>query len=173
MGNATFFLRFKAFMFDYILIFSYLSLLVIVNVFIFPSLQTWFNGSLYIAQFAGFLMVTLPVSLYFIICDSVIGKQSYGKRKVGIKVVTNQGDSPSVIVSIVRVAFKFLPWELSHFLTYRLVSIGNAEVPLLYSSIGAIIYILIFAYILTAIFTRKKQSIYDLITKTQVIYKSK
>ena len=53
-------------------------------------------------------MVTLPVSLYFIICDSVIGKQSYGKRKVGIKVVTNQGDSPSVIVSIIRVALKFL-----------------------------------------------------------------
>jgi uncharacterized RDD family membrane protein YckC len=173
MRNATFLLRFKAFMFDYILIFAYLSLLVVVNIFIFPSLQSWFNSSLYIAQFAGFLMVTLPISLYFIICDSVIGKQSYGKRKVGIKVVTNQGDSPSVILSIVRVGLKFLPWELSHFLVYRLASIGDTGVPLVYTSIGAIIYILMFAYILTAIFTSKKQSIYDLITKTQVIYESK
>ena len=130
MENATFLLRFKAFMFDYILIFVYLSLLVVVNVFILPSLQSWFIGSLYIAQFAGFLMVTLPISLYFIIFDSVLGKQSYGKRKVGIKVVTNQGESPSVILSIVRVALKFLPWELSDFLTYRLASIGNTEVPL-------------------------------------------
>ena len=54
MGNATFFLRFKAFMFDYILIFAYLSLLVIVNVFIFPSLQSLFNGSLYLAQLQAF-----------------------------------------------------------------------------------------------------------------------
>ena len=118
-------------------------------------------------------MVTLPVSLYFIICDSVIEKQSYGKRKVGIKVVTNQGDSPSVIVSIIRVALKFLPWELSHFLVHRLASIGDADVPLSYICIGVIIYILMFAYILTTIFTSRKQSLYDLLTKTQVIYKSK
>lgn len=173
MENATFLLRFKAFIFDYILIFAYLSLLVVLNVFIFPSIQSWFNKSLILAQFIGFLMVTLPVSLYFIIFDSVIGKQSYGKRKAGIKVVTNQGDSPSFIASIVRVALKFLPWELSHFLIYRLVSMGDEKVPLLYTSIGAIIYILMFAYILTAIFTSKKQSIYDLITKTQVIYEAR
>ena len=95
------------------------------------------------------------------------------KEKLELKWLPIKVNHHLSYVSIVRVALKFLPWELSHFLTYRLASIGNTEVPLLYTSIGAIIYILMFAYILTAIFTSKKQSIYDLITKTQVIYESK
>ena len=34
--NATFIIRFKAFLIDYILIFAYLALLVVMNVFLFP-----------------------------------------------------------------------------------------------------------------------------------------
>lgn len=156
-------------MIDYLLILGYLILLVILNVFLFPSMQNWFKGSLFVAQFAGFLMVTFPVSIYFIICDSVLGHQSFGKRKVGIKVVNESGGSPTLFRSIFRVMLKFLPWELSHFLVYRLVMIGENEVPISYSVIGGIIYSLMFAYILTAILTKKKQSLYDLISKTQVV----
>ena len=71
--NATFIMRFKAFMLDYLLIFAYLSVLAVFNIFVFPSIQSLFINSLVVAQFTGFLMVTLPVSLYFIISDSVLG----------------------------------------------------------------------------------------------------
>ena len=95
--NASFLLRFKAFIIDYILIFIYLVGLFIVSIFLFPSLQRFFTGSLVVAQFTGFLLVTFPVSLYFIISDSNIGEQSFGKRKAGIKVVGTNGEALSML----------------------------------------------------------------------------
>lgn len=167
--NASFLLRFKAFLMDYSLILSYLAVLFIFSVFLFPSLQELFNGSLIVAQFTGFLMLTFPVSLYFIVGDSKIGGQSFGKRKTGIKVVGKDGQAISVLHAVFRTILKFLPWELSHFLVYRLVYIGDGKVPVTYILIGGLIYALIFAYILTTIFTKKKQSLYDIMAKTQVV----
>ncbi|SEH76837.1 hypothetical protein SAMN05192559_1041, partial [Halobacillus karajensis] len=64
---------------------------------------------------------------------------------------------------------KFLPWELSHFFVYRLIYIGDGEVPFTQYLLAGLIYVLIFAYILTAVFTRKKQSLYDIVSKTHVV----
>lgn len=166
--HASFLLRFKAFLFDYILIFSYIVLLILMNVLIFPQIQQLFIGNVVVAQFFGFLFITLPVSLYFIICDSKLVGQTWGKRKVGIRVVNSKGEAVSVPRMIIRVTIKFLPWELSHFLVYRLVYI-EGPVPLLYMGIGGTIYALMAAYILTVIFAKKKQSVYDLISNTYVI----
>lgn len=167
--NATFLLRFKAFMIDYIFILVYLALLFVINVFLFPSLQAFFNGSLIVAQVTGFLMVTFPASLYFIVFDSPIGGQSIGKRKTGIQVVYKNGEAITLFRATFRTVLKFLPWELSHFLVYRLVYIGDGEIPLSYYLVGGLIYTLMFAYILTAIFTKKKQSLYDILAGTEVV----
>ncbi len=167
--NATFIMRFKAFMLDYLLIFAYLIVLAIFNIFVFPSVQSLFSNSLVVAQFTGFLMVTLPVSLYFIISDSVLGKQSIGKRFMGIKVVNESNESLSILQSVFRTIVKFLPWELSHYLVYRLIYLGDAEVPIRYYAIGGIIYGLMLAYILTALFSKRKKSLYDMVVETQVI----
>ena len=167
--NASFFTRFKAFLFDYILIFAYIVLLIVISVFIFPPVQQLFIGSVVFAQFFGFLIITLPVSLYFIICDSKLVGQTWGKKKMGIRVVNNRGEAISVPQMIFRVVLKFLPWELSHYLVYRLMYLGDEPFPLIYTVIGCVIYALMIAYILTAIFTKKKQSLYDIIAKTYVI----
>src|SRR3954470_13432108 len=127
--DATFLLRFKAFMIDYVLILVYGAVLFILNVFLFPSLQSFFHDSPIVAQFTGFLMVTFPVSLYFIISDSKIGGQSLGKRKTGIRVVGKNGEALSLLQITFRTILKFLPWELSHFLVYRLMYIGDGKVP--------------------------------------------
>ncbi len=156
-------------MFDYLLIFAYLIVLAILNIFLFPSVQNLFSESLVVAQVTGFIMVTLPVSLYFIMSDSVIGGQSFGKKYIGIKVVNEKEEPLSLLHAICRNVLKFLPWELSHYLVYRLIYLGDAEVPFKYYIIGGIIYALMFAYILTAIFTKRKKSLYDIVVKTQVI----
>ncbi|WP_099361082.1 RDD family protein [Fredinandcohnia onubensis] len=166
---ASFRLRFKAFMIDYIIILAYLVVLIITSVFLFPSLQELFKGSVVVAQLSGFIMVTLPVSLYFIISDSKIVGQSFGKRKSGIKVVRESGEAVSFLQMAFRTILRFLPWELSHFLVYRLMYIGDGGVPFAYTMIGGLIYALMFAYILTCIFTKKKQSLYDLLAKTYVV----
>ena len=166
--NASFLLRFYAFFIDYIIIFLYLIFIFIIG-FLFPSIQELFKGPVIIAQLTGFLLVTLPVSLYFIIGDSFFDKQTIGKKRARIRVIRNNGEAVSGLRMVFRTLLKFLPWELSHFLVFRLVHIGNGEVPLSYYLIGILIYALIFLYILTAIFTKRKQSIYDILTKTQVV----
>lgn len=163
--NAGFLLRFKAFLIDYLLLLGYGVLLVIFNVFLFPQVQNLFAGSLWLAQFTGFVMVTIPISIYFIVSDSLFNGQSYGKRKMRIRTVTEGGSGVSVARAFFRTILKFLPWELSHYLVYRLVALENQEMPVIYIILGSFIYFLIFLYILTAIFTKRKQSFYDLVAK--------
>ncbi|CAG9623193.1 RDD family protein [Sutcliffiella rhizosphaerae] len=169
--NATFLQRFKAFMIDYLVIALYLVLIFILSMFLFPPLQQLFTGSLIVAQISGFFLATLPVSLYFIISDSVIGKQSLGKRKIGIQVVDIHLKALSIKQMTFRTILKFLPWEMSHFLVYWLVNIGESEIPLHLYLLGGLIYVLIFTNILSAIFTKKKQSLYDIMTNSFVITK--
>lgn len=135
---AGFWLRLKAFAVDYLLIFGYLLLVLIVSLFLIPSLQDLFQDSRLTAQLLGFLMVTLPVSLYFIITDSRIGKGSFGKRKMRIRVVDANNRSISVSRAIFRTALKFLPWELSHFMAYRMIYLGDGDIQLLDYLIGGI-----------------------------------
>ncbi|KGP71264.1 RDD family protein [Pontibacillus yanchengensis] len=166
---ATFLSRLKAFFIDYLLILMYLVLLILVSVFIIPDVQKLFQGSLLLAQGFGFLLVTLPVSLYFAIADSVVGGASLGKRKVGIQVVGREGTAVSVLHSLFRTALKFLPWELSHFLVYRMIEVGDGETPVMYFVLGGLIYAWIFANVIAVVFTKRKQSIYDLVVRTRVL----
>src|SRR4051812_26379220 len=103
---ASILLRFKAFLWDYILIFLYMILLFVLSVFLFPSIQNLFTGSPASSQFFGFMLITFPVSLYFIISDSEIGRQSFGKRKVRIQVVGENEESVSVFRLTVRTIMK-------------------------------------------------------------------
>ncbi|PYZ96408.1 hypothetical protein CR205_11835 [Alteribacter lacisalsi] len=167
--SASLIIRFKAFMIDYSIIIIYLLLLLVTSVFLYPQIQYVFTGSPATAQLAGFLLVTMPVSVYFIVGDSAMGGQTFGKRAVEIRTVTEAGEPVSVFRAIVRTALKFLPWELSHFLVYRLMYLEDTSVPIVYYILGGTIYALMFAYILTAIFTRKKQTLYDLIVQTKVV----
>lgn len=169
MPTAGTWIRLKAFTLDYLWIFLYLCLVVLLTMVAAPGIQDYFNGSVWVAQFAGFLLVTLPVSLYFAIGDSVLFQGTYGKRKMGIQVVDVHGQPTGVLRSAVRVIFKFLPWELSHFLVYRLAGLGEGEFPLYLMLIGSLVYLLIFVYILTAIFSKENRSLYDRLSGTKVI----
>lgn len=55
------------------------------------------------------------------------------------------------------------------FLDYRLVYIGDGEIPFTYYLSGGLIYTLMFAYILAGTFTKKKQSPYDIVARTMVV----
>ena len=165
--EASFLQRMKAFLIDYLFILCYIAFLLVVSLFLFPPIRQLFLGPQWLAQLGGFLLLTLPVALYFIISDSTIGGQSFGKSKMGIKVVGINGKSVSVIHMIGRTILKLLPWELSHYLVYRLMNIE--DVPLHDYVIGSLIYMLVFGNILAATFTKKKQSLYDIILQTRVI----
>ena len=166
---AGLWLRLKAFAFDYLLIFGYMMVLLIFSVFLMPSIQGWFQDSQLTAQLAGFFLLTLPISLYFIFSDSRMGSQSFGKWRVGIRVVDENNRPISVFRAFCRTSLKFLPWELSHLMAYRMIYLRTGEVLLMDYLVGGLIYILILLYIYTTIFTKNKQSVYDRLTKTYVV----
>lgn len=78
---AGLWLRFQAFAADYLLIFGYLLLVMVVSLFLIPSLQELFQASPGKAQLTGFLLVTLPVSLYFVVTDSRLGGNRWANAK--------------------------------------------------------------------------------------------
>ncbi|MDF2670863.1 MAG: hypothetical protein K0R67_3169 [Paenibacillus sp.] len=166
---ATFIQRLKAFLLDYMLILLYLGLVVVISVFIFPQIQQLFTHSPILSQLYGFLIVTLPITLYFVIMDCRLGGQSFGKRKLNIRVVAQSGQPLSVPHSLVRTVIKFTPWELSHFLIHRLTALGEQPVPVGTIMIGVLVYGSIFTFILTAIFSREKRALYDMIVRTRVV----
>ena len=68
-----------------------------------PSGQLW-----------GFLLTTLPTTLYFGLSESSRRQGTLGKAKAGVKVVDRNGGRLSRGRGIVRAALKFVPWELGH-----------------------------------------------------------
>lgn len=164
-------LRLKAFLLDYIWILLYLGFVLLLSMVLLPEIQGLFTGPLAIAQLAGFLLVTVPVSLYFAIGDSKRFEGTFGKQKMGIRVVEASGNPVGLLRSFWRVALKFLPWELSHFLVYRLIYLDDGAVPLQLMIIGGLVYALMFAYILSAFFSKEKRSVYDVLSGTRVIRK--
>ncbi|WP_033540971.1 RDD family protein [Planococcus sp. CAU13] len=169
MSSAGVWIRLKAFTLDYILVFLYLCFILLVTTVLVPGLQNYFTGPLGIAQLTGFLLVTLPISLYFAIGDSALFNGTFGKRKMRIQAVDRDERPIGLLRSIFRIFLKFLPWELSHFLVYRLVHLGEGEFPLYLMLIGGLIYLLIFAYILSAIFSKENRSLYDRLSGTKVL----
>ncbi len=171
MAAAGIWIRLKAFLWDYLWIGLYLMLLALVTVFAVPDIQGLFQGSLLMAQLAGFLLVTMPVSLYFAVFDSRHFRGSFGKRKMKIQVAGSNGKTVGLMRSAVRTALKFTPWELSHFLVYRLVENGEKSIPAIWMWVGAGIYGLLFLYILSALLSKEKRALYDWLSGTKVIKK--
>ncbi|ANU11413.1 RDD domain-containing protein [Planococcus antarcticus DSM 14505] len=97
-------------------------------------------------------------------CDIYVGK-----RKTRIRVADENNRPVSFYRSTFRIALKFLPWELSHFMAYRMIYLEDGErLPLDYL-IGGLVYALILLYVLITIFTKNKQSFYNRLTKTCVV----
>nr|WP_258048450.1 RDD family protein [Planococcus sp. CP5-4_YE] len=171
MLAAGVWVRLKAFMLDYIGIVLYLLMVAVLTVFIAPEIQNLFQSSLGIAQLTGFLLVTLPISLYFAVFDARHFSGTFGKKKMKLQVVGLEGKGIGIVRSFIRVAFKFLPWELSHFLVYRLVQAEEESIPLSLSITGGSIYGLMILYIATAFFSKQKRTFYDFLSGTKVIKK--
>lgn len=66
------------------------------------------------AQGIGFLTMTVPVGLYFAVCESSIARASLGKRVLGLIVSGETGERLSFGSAVLRNAIKFAPWEFGH-----------------------------------------------------------
>ena len=125
--------RLTAFALDYLPIFAYLSALVAVGSFLgraYPDVAATTFGRPTTAQAVGFILVTLPVGLYFALSEASPRQATWGKRRRGLRVVGPHGDRPSLGRSAARTALKFVPWELAHGGVWGLTLAGDAPAPL-------------------------------------------
>ncbi len=159
--------RIIAFLFDFLIIFAYILILFGIGV----GVVTITNGKLLLASaiilnVVAFVVLVLPVILYFTLQESSSRQATWGKRRARIKVTNAQGARINIWQSFVRSAFKFLPWQLAHISVIYLY-FGNHS-PIF--GIGALVSQgLVIIYIISLWLGKKHQTPYDWIAGTYVV----
>lgn len=119
---------------------------------------------LFAGYFAGFTL------LHY--CGFMDWQAIVRPRKFRIRVADGNHQAISACRAILWTALKFLPWELSHFMAYRMIYLGDGNALLMDYVIGGLVYTMILLYILMTIFTKNKQSLYDRLAKIYVVKSS-
>lgn len=115
------------------------------------------------AQAQAFLMLTLPVLLYFIILESVGRKATFGKSITRIEVT---GSRHQVVV---RNLLKFAPWEIAHTAIWHGMPIPFASEP---TALGLALFGLslsLAGLYLVTLFIGEKTVLYDRLAGTNVV----
>ncbi len=167
---AGFWQRTKAFVFDYLVIAVYLIALTLLFLLINSlfNISSWLLADRVRAQVSAFLILTLPVTLYFAISESSIKQATWGKQKVGLVVTDHNRDRISFLRSLARTALKFIPWEISHTLIWQLSFYPQADT--IWINFGfMLVYVLIGLNIASLVIAKTNQTIYDFLSGTYVI----
>lgn len=166
---APFKLRIYAFLLDYLMIAMYGIFIVGTVSLLFKSLLTpLFSDSPVIAQLTGFLMITLPISLYFILCERSKWQGTWGKKKIRIRIVDNNGQRIKLGRSVIRTTIKLLPWEVAHFGIWRLMLPTNISETTIFVILYAVNFTII-VYLIIPLTNKRKKNVYDWIARTEVI----
>ena len=167
---AGFLQRITAFLLDYVIILIYLTAITVLMWLLNSLFST--NDLLFAdrvrAQFVAFLLLTLPVALYFTISESSNQQATWGKQRVGLKVTDYNGERIGLWKSLARTLLKFIPWELSHTLIWELSFSPQTDDVLIYYGFG-FVYLLVGLNVASIFLTKKHQTIYDLLAKTYVV----
>ena len=167
---AGFWTRAGAFALDYIIILGYLLGLFLISLLInamFDASQ-WLFADRIRAQLVAFMLVTLPVSLYFAVSESSYRQATWGKARLRVKVTDRDRNRIGFPRSLGRTLLKFIPWEISHTLIWQIYF--SSQMESIWINYGfALVYLLIGLNIVSMLITRTNQTLYDLLADTYVI----
>ncbi|MGH2495713.1 MAG: RDD family protein [Ktedonobacteraceae bacterium] len=175
MTFANVWQRIVAFLLDYLIIAAYLVILVIIGVGLgFGPLRSAFQAMFAnpnISEFSAFLLLVLPVILYFALFECSSWQATWGKRKRGLRVIDARGNRLSLPRSFVRSLLKFVPWELTHACLWRIPGWPLAPAtpsPIIIAGL-VLVWVLVAAYLVSMFVSKKHQAFYDWIAGTYVI----
>ena len=165
--------RIAAWLLDYVLIAAYLILLTAVSLGIRVSqMQAGLSSALSrpgAAELVGFLLLTLPVVLYFALCEASRLRATLGKRALRLAVVDKKGGRLTVWRALLREAVRFLPWELSHALLYRVaLSTDRGSISVWVTAGFVFVYAVVGLYLVT-LFIGSHRTVYDRLAGSLVI----
>ncbi len=168
-------LRIAAFLLDYLVIAVYIIVLIAVSVLLgFGPLRQTFQGLFAnpnSSEISAFLLLVLPVILYFALFESSSWQATWGKRKVGLRVINTHGERLSFGRSLVRSVIKFLPWELAHACIWRIPGWPfNPQTPSPIIEAGLVlVWVIVGAYVVSLLMSKKHQTLYDMIAGSYVV----
>jgi len=173
---AGFGIRLKAFLFDYLIIFTYILVLAFVNYGLILSRGVLedispFFTSPWVGDGFAFLTLILPVILYFTFFESSSHQASWGKQRNGLHVINANGEALTRRRAFLRNLLKFLPWQIAHTSIYHIEGLPFSPVessPVV--SVGfVLVYVLVGIYIASALISKKHRTPYDWAAGSYVI----
>jgi uncharacterized RDD family membrane protein YckC len=173
IASASPWRRVAAWLLDYLLIAAYLILLTAVSLALRASpAQVGFNSAMsqpVAAELLGFSLLTLPVVLYFALSEASRWQATFGKRALRLAVVDQKGGTLAVRRALLREAVRFLPWELSHALLWRVaLSTDRGSISVVVTVGFVVVYALVGLYVLT-LFIGSHRTVYDRLAGSLVI----
>lgn len=123
------------------------------------------------AELTAFVLLVVPVLLYFALFESSTARATWGKRARGLQVVTLAGTRVSLPRAIARNALKLLPWELTHACLWRISGWPlAARDPPLWASVGLVmVWVIVAIYVASLLSSRTGQTLYDRLTGVRVV----
>jgi len=167
---AGFWRRAGAFAFDYVIILFYLAVITLLSLLINSlfSVNQWLFADRVRAQLTGFLLITLPVTLYFALSESSARQATWGKQRLNLKVADRNGNRIGFWRALGRTLLKFIAWEISHTLIWQIYFSPQME-PGWIDYGFVLVYLLIGLNIVSLVITKTHQTLYDLLIRTYVI----
>ena len=172
--------RLKAFGFDYIPISAYIIVLFGVSMGVIKAVDylgqpiSWPENVL-LSDAIAFATLILPVALYFTLQESSPHQASWGKRKVGLRVVAANGGTLTRKRAFVRSLLKLLPWQIAHTSIFHIEGWPlEAAEPTPWVTAGfVLVWVLVGIYFLTALFTKEHRTPYDWVAGSYVVFQNK
>lgn len=162
--------RLLAFAYDYILIAIYIGMLAALALFAPPinRLFTSLFADAVTSDLMAFVLLILPVILYFGISEGSARASTWGKRRVGLRVVARDGRPAGYAQTLARSALKFLPWQLGHTAVFQSIYARDSFSPGIFL-LFALAYGLAIVYLLYLWRRPDHRAPYDLLAGTAVI----
>jgi uncharacterized RDD family membrane protein YckC len=160
--------RLLAFALDFLLIAAYILVLGGIGAGTTGITSEWVVlASPWTMDLLSFLVLILPVILYFALQEGSQRQATWGKRRVGIMVVNAQGQKLSWRQALIRSAIKFSPWQLAHTCVIQ-IWFGQTSPWLI---IGALLAQgLVVIYVLSIVVSKEHRALYDWLSGAYVIF---
>jgi uncharacterized RDD family membrane protein YckC len=166
--------RLAAFAFDYVLIAGYITAVSIVSYAIWHAALGRMPGpadaSLWLFDLLAFTTVVVPVTLYFALSEASGHRATWGKRRVGLVVLSSDGTRLGLGRSVLRSALKFLPWQIAHSSLFHIPGWPMAveTIPAVAAAGLAISGAIVALYLADLLLSRGRWTPYDRIAQCQV-----
>ena len=175
-SRPAFKLRIQAFMYDYLVILGYLAVLATGGLLLTlgPLGSDWtaLVSTPWRMDLLAFVTTVLPVILYFTWNERSAAGATWGKKRIGLRVTTLDGNRLGGGRALVRSVVKFLPWQMAHTALFHIPGfpMATADPPSWTVWMMGAMWLLVAAYLLGLTSLYGGRTIYDRLSSSQVVY---